>query len=335
MAWLRIGLGGLGLLLLVLIGALVIALQPSVLKLPATDLANESPTKPLKVMFLGTSSMAWTDGENTWLVDGFFSRHSIQQVMLTRLKVDEPTVQAVAEAVFSRLKVAPELSGILVAHSHYDHALDAPFLTARYGGKVIGSESTRQIALGQQLPEEKILVPTFNASIKLGRFDVRVLKSAHAPTGFTGGFNTRPLSLPAHALQFKEGSSYSFVVSHPAKGEQPFALIQPSAGFLPAQNRGLKVEVVFLGVGGLGKLSEAYLSDYWQEMVVNTGAKEVYLIHWDDFTQPLLQNGQFSGLKAMPKLLDDFPRSLEVLNRFSKRDNVRLNILDAWQTLDF
>ena len=48
---------------------------------------------------------------------------------------------------------------------------------------------------------------------------------------------------------------------------------------------------VFLGMGGLGKLSDAYIENYWQEMVVRTQAKHVYLIHWDDFTQPLIKEG--------------------------------------------
>ena len=160
-------------------------------------------------------------------------------------------------------------------------------------------------------------------------------KSAHAPTGFTGGFNTKPVYLPAHALKFKEGVSYSLLLSHPVLGANPFALIQPSAGFIAGQNDAIKVNTVLLGTGGLGKLSDQYIADYWHEMVVTTQAKTAYLIHWDDFTQPLLAQGKPVALKPMPTLLDDFPRAFELLKMFSERDGVTLHVLDAWQIVHF
>lgn len=316
-------------------GVLIYLLQshPS-LQWPGTQLARQ-PESGLRVLFLGTSSMAWTDGQTTWLVDGFFSRQPIAKVIFTRLKVDEPQVTAVAATMFEQLEMPSVLSGIVVAHSHYDHALDAPFLAKQYGGQVVGSESTWQIAKGQGLPATQMRVSGLSGHVRLGDFDIRLIQSAHAPTGFTGGFNTEPVTLPSHALQFKEGVSYSFVVSHPSRGSSPFALIQSSAGFVPGQNDGLAVDTVFLGTGGLGKLSDEYIASYWKEMVLNTGAKNVYLIHWDDFTQPLMNQGRLSTLKPMPTALDDFPRSLELLNMFSKRDGVALHVLDAWQTVNF
>jgi L-ascorbate metabolism protein UlaG (beta-lactamase superfamily) len=279
--------------------------------------------------------MAWTDGRSTWLVDGFFSRQPLSEVIFTRLKVDETQVSAVASEMFKRLNMPSTLTGIVVAHSHYDHSMDAPWLAKQYGARVVGSESTWQIAKGQDLPATQMDVMPGNGGVKLGEFEIQLIESAHAPTGFTGGFNAKPVFLPAHALQFKEGISYSFVVSHPDLGPEPFALIQPSAGFVPGQNKGVNVKHVFLGTGGLGKSSDAYISDYWQEMVVNTGAKQVYLIHWDDFTQPLINQGQLVSLKPMPKLLDDFPRSLELLKMFAERDGVTLHVLDAWKLVNF
>lgn len=320
------------LIAIVLIGAgalsYVIQIRP-LIQFPQSQ--KLQPKEELRMLFLGTSSMAWTDGKSTWLVDGFFSRQSIGEVMLTRLKVDETQVTTVADEVFKRLNVPKGLSGIAVAHSHYDHSMDAPFLAKKYGGLVVGSESTWQIAKGQDLPATQMKVVPGSGSVKLGDFDIRFIQSAHAPTGFTGGFNAKPVFLPAHALQFKEGLSYTFVVSHPSMGPAPFALIQPSAGFVPGQNKDVEVGHVFLGTGGLGKLSDEYIAAYWQEMVLNTGAKNVYLIHWDDFTQPLMNAGQAMALKPMPTLFDNLPRSLEMLKAYSNRDGVTLHLLDAWQ----
>lgn len=289
----------------------------------------------VRALFLGTSSLAWTDGEHTWLVDGFFSRQPIYEVMFKRLNVDETQVQAVAAEVFRRLDVPPLLSGVLVAHSHYDHSLDAPYLIKQYGGQLVGSESTWQIAKGQNMSMDRMLRVTDEGEARFGQFVIRLVRSAHAPTGFTGGFNQKPLPLPAHALQFKEGTSFSFVLSHTELGAAPFALVQPSAGFVPGQNKGVKVDTVFLGVGGLGKLPEQYAEAYWREMVIETGARRVFLIHWDDFTRPLMAGNKFPALLPMPVLLDDFPRSLEMLKMFSSRDGVELTVLNAWQMVYF
>ena len=319
---------------LLAVGALVFLLQMhpdfSVTQRPA------QPTgKAVRMLFLGTSSMAWTDGQSTWLVDGFFSRQAVGDVLLSRLNVEESRVLEVAHEIFRRLEVPAALSGIVVAHSHYDHSLDAPFLTRQFGGRVYGSQSTWQIAQGQNLPAMQMEVMQQGGLASLGEFEVKLILSAHAPTGFTGGFNKQPLRLPAHALSFKEGLSYSFVVSHPAVEPVPFALIQPSAGFVAGQNKGLTVNTVFLGTGGLGKLDDQYIADYWQEMVVSTQAKKVYLIHWDDFTQALLEQGKPVALKPMPTLLDDFPRAFELLKMFSERDGVDLQVLNAWEMIYF
>lgn len=316
------------------LGALVFLLRSyPTFQFPESVEAKSS--RNVRTLFLGTSSMAWTDGQSTWLVDGFFSRQALGRIVFTRLMVDETQVNAVAAEMFKRLNMPSVLSGIVVAHSHYDHSMDAPFLAKQYGAKVVGSESTWQIAKGQDLPEKQMVIAGNNGHVKLGEFEIQLIQSAHAPTGFTGGFNSKPVFLPAHALKFKEGISYTFVVSHPGLGPGPFALIQPSAGYVEGQNKGITVKHVFLGMGGLGKLTGDYIENYWREMVVNTGARNVYLIHWDDFTRPLMDQGQSLALKPMPKLLDDPEKTFKLFQTFSERDGVTLHVLDAWQMVYF
>lgn len=321
-------------LALVAAGAIVHGLRTA----PEIDLGVNEPNDAggeVKVLFLGTSSMAWTDGQSTWMVDGFFSRQPLGRVAFSRLDVDEQRVLQVAKETFNKLDVPEVLSGVVVAHSHYDHALDAPFLVKKFGGQLYGSASTGQIALGQDVPETRVQVTGKQGVASFGQFQVELRESAHAPTGFTGGFNSAPLRLPAHALSFKEGISYTILVSHPLLGVSPFALIQPSAGFIPGQNKGVAVNTVFLGTGGLGKLDTEYLTAYWQEMVLNTGAKQVYLIHWDNFTLPLMHQGAPISLQAMPNLVDDFRKSLRELTTLSQRDGVKLQVLNAWEMVEF
>ncbi|HEX4917656.1 MAG TPA: hypothetical protein VFV43_07150 [Limnobacter sp.] len=301
----------------------------------AQFLLSGSSTQGVRSLFLGTSTMVWTDGQHTWLVDGFLSRHPLSEVVLTPLHVNEALVDATLQHALDGLRVPHRLSGVVVAHSHYDHALDAPYLAKQYGGRVYGSDSTWQIAKGQDLPPTQMEVLRNYGVSRFGAFEVQIRQSRHAPTGFTGGINRTALRLPAHALQFKEGSSYSFVVRHDSKGEGPLALIQPSAGFIPGENKDLRVPLVYLGVGGLGRLGENYIESYWTEMVTQTGAKHVYLIHWDDFTKPVFEAGQPKPLLAMPRLMDDFSKALPVLEALAKRDKVQLFVHQAWETVTF
>lgn len=304
---------------------------------PTAAEASKAQSGTVRILFLGTSSMLWTDGTTQWMLDGFFSRQPVLDVMLKKIDVLRPRVDETAQKAFGALRVKPELSAVFVAHSHYDHSMDAPYLVKQYGGQVMGSGSTQQIALGQGLDKERTHLLTEGAVEKVGQFRIQAIRSAHAPTGFTGGFNTKPLQLPAHALAFKEGVSYMFVIGHSAMPDQSkaLAIIQPSAGFVPGQTKGIQTDTVFLGAGGLGKLKEPQIEAYWQELVVNTQAKQVYLIHWDDFTQGLLEGGKPTPLVPMPNAMDNFEKSATVLKRLAQRDGVTLSALQSFQQLGF
>ncbi|HEX4879818.1 MAG TPA: hypothetical protein VFV39_08240 [Limnobacter sp.] len=310
-----------------------LALSRPSLEAPAVGASN--PNAGVRSLFLGTSTMVWTDGRTTWLVDGFLSRQALPSVAFTALDVNESLVDATLQHALDALRVPHRLAGIVVAHSHYDHAMDAPYLAKRYGGRVHGSESTWQIAQGQGLPAIQMEVVKQAGVARFGDFEVMLRQSRHAPTGFTGGFNHTPLRLPAHALRFKEGVSYSFVVRHAMLGDQPMALIQPSAGYIEGENKDLRVPVVYLGVGGLGRLGKAYIEGYWHEMVTQTRATRVHLIHWDDFTKPVFSVGQRESLVPMPRLMDDFSKALPVLQALAQRDKVQLSVHQAWETVTF
>jgi hypothetical protein len=85
-------------------------------------------------------------------------------------------------------------------------------------------------------------------------------------------------------------------------------LVQGSAGFLPGALRGVKADVVFLGVATLGKQSDTHRSGFWREVVEEAGARRLILIHWDDFLRPLNK-----PLRPMPSLMDNFDATMRFL----------------------
>jgi L-ascorbate metabolism protein UlaG (beta-lactamase superfamily) len=47
---------------------------------------------------------------------------------------------------------------VLITHTHYDHALDAPYIASKTGATIIGTESTYHFARGQGVPADKLIV---------------------------------------------------------------------------------------------------------------------------------------------------------------------------------
>ena len=247
--------------------------------------------------WLGVSTLLFDDGDTQVLIDGFFSRPSIADIVF-----DVPVRSDVAQInhVLDQFQMR-RLAAIIPAHSHFDHAMDIAAIANRSSASILGSESTAQIARGSGVPEDQIVVVATGSEYRFGAFSIRLLPSSHAPIGWGGsvpfaGEISAPLVPPAPVSAWRAGSSYSIVVTH-AEGT---ALVQASAGFLPAALDGVKADVVLLGTWGLDSLGRDYTEQYWLAMVTATGAKRVLPIHFDDYTRP------FGDIELSPRVLDNF-----------------------------
>lgn len=274
----------------------------------------------LRVTSLGVSTLLISDGETAFMTDGFFSRPGLFKVAATRLSANR-------ERITEGLKKAGinELVAVLVVHSHYDHAMDAPEVAEMTGAVLVGSESTANIGRGAGLPEDRILIVNGGEVMRFGKFRLTLVKSQHFPHGKAMGEVDAPLVPPARATEYREGGSYSLLVAHP----QASMLIQGSAGFVEGALKGKQADVVFLGIGLLGTKENAYMDAYWRETVQAVGAKRVIPIHWDDFFKPLTERP-----RAFPYLLDDFDASMRFLQRKASVEGVELRLAPAWVAID-
>ena len=283
-------------------------------RLPAAPAAGG-----LRVTFLGVATLLVSDGETAILTDGFFTRPPLWRTVAWRVAPDPGAIEAgLARAGIDRL------AAVVVVHSHYDHAMDAPLVAERTGALLVGSESTAQIARGLGFDEARIRVPAPGESFPFGRFRVSLIPSRHFPHGMAMGTIDAPLVPPARATDYKEGGSFSVLIEH----ERGRLLVQGSAGFVPGALRDVRADVVALGIGGLGTRDDAYRDDYWRETVEAVGARRVIPIHYDDFTVPLEEPPV-----PAPNLLDDVAGSLRFLReRAGAGRDVRL--APAWQAVD-
>jgi L-ascorbate metabolism protein UlaG (beta-lactamase superfamily) len=215
------------------------------------------PESVVTVRYTGTATLVFSDGETTWMTDGWFSRPKPLQLLFGNI---EPDLDAIRKGL-GRNEVT-ELAAVFPLHSHYDHAMDAPEVCKRTGALLLGSESTANIGRGWGLPEEQIRVVKNHEPIALGKFTLTPIELRHfqfpdpemAARGPGDPDIDAPLTPPVGAFDYKVGNAYALHVAHP-KGTW---LILGSAGFVEGALQGYDADVVFLGIGALGSQTDAY-----------------------------------------------------------------------------
>ncbi len=275
----------------------------------------------MSATFLGNTTVLFDDGETAILTDGFFTRPNAWKLLTGRIAPNREVIAAsLHQAGITRL------AAVIVNHSNYDHAMDAPEVAHVTGALLIGSASTANIGRGWGLPESQIYVPKPGEVMRFGKFEISMRASNHVPDGrWAIGEITTPLRTPAHARDYRDGGTHSLLITHAGRS----MLINASAGFMAGALRDVRADVVFLGVGTLGRQSVTHQEDYWREVVTVTGARRVIVIHWDDFTQPLDR-----PLVALPRQFDDLDVTMNFLTAHGVQDNVEIRLPVAWQPFD-
>lgn len=277
---------------------------------PAPAIASAATPDSVTVTWLGVSTLLFDDGETQILIDGFFSRATIDDILLGRgIDNDAATINYAMNEFRMR-----SLAAIIPVHSHFDHAMDVGAIANRSSASILGSESTAQIARGAGVPEDQITVVESEGSFEFGAFRVTLRPSGHAPVGWRGsvpldGTIDEPLALPQPISAWRMGGAYTIVIEHP----QGTALVQGSAAFKKYELQDVAADVVFLGIAQLESLGRDYAELYWQHTVTATGSHSVYPIHFDDYTQP------FGVVELPPRVIDNIVKTARWLSEFRRR----------------
>ncbi len=278
-------------------------------------------TGGLGVTFLGVATLLLDDGDTAILTDGFFSRPSLARVALGRIAPDHARIaHGLQRAGIERL------DAVVPLHSHYDHVLDSPAVAERTGAVVVGDGSAANVARGQGLPADRILVVKDGGAASFGAFELTWVRSEHCPPDRYPGAISAPVVPPTRAGAYRCGEAWSLLV---VRRDGQRVLVQGSAGFRRGALVGQRAEIAYLGIGQLGLQPEAYLRTYWEETVTTVGARRVVLIHWDDFFRPLVR-----GLRALPFAGDDLDVTMRVLVGLADRDGVTLHLPTLWRRED-
>jgi L-ascorbate metabolism protein UlaG (beta-lactamase superfamily) len=262
------------------------------------------------VTWLGVTTLLFDDGETQILIDGFFSRPSLADILLRRPVQNDAAMIDYAMNEF-RMR---NLAAIIPLHSHFDHAMDVGAIANRSSASILGTPSTAEIARGAGVPEDQITIVEGRTSFQFGAFKVTLLPIGHAPIGWRGsvpfdGVIEEPLITPQAVSAWRMGGAFTVLIEHP----QGTALIQGSAAYTKYELKNIAADVVFLGIAQLDGLGKSYAELYWQHTVTATGSHSVYPIHFDDFTRP------FGVVVAWPRIVDNFATTASWLGEFRRR----------------
>ena len=291
----------------------------------SSDLAEQD--NGIAVTWLGTATVLITDGDTRLLSDGFFSRPSLLDLASGPI---EPDQQRIDQAL-TRYGI-DALDAVMVLHSHYDHAMDAPLVARQTGARLLGSASSANVARGLGLAEDQIQVVTPGEPIPIGQFTVRFLSSGHVPqnplvdmaTGIGKTIND-PLVPPAWVSRWKEGESWAVLVEH----ERGTILLQGSAGFREGQLQGYQADLALVSSVGLFRQPNTFQASYFRNTVLASGAHTVVPIHWDDFFTEL----RGPDTPPLPWLVEHLNGSFRTLAGPAARAGTRFLLLSPGETL--
>ena len=236
----------------------------------------------LEVEWLGVSGYRLTHEGRTLFVDPYLSRVPFRDLVFRRPTLPDP-------AALDRFGGAKgEVVGVLVGHTHFDHAVDAPAIARRFGCKAYGSNSLLNLMALHGLADRTVVVEPYRA-YELGPFVVSFTPSVHSKlllglaVPYDGELTCEHLdSLSPGAYRCGQVWGISIEVA----GVRFYH--QGSANLIDDAVRERGVDVFLAGIAGRG-----FTRDYWQRILPRLDPRIVVRTHYDNFFRPLGQQMEF------------------------------------------
>src|SRR3954451_10315274 len=230
----------------------------------------------LDVTWLGVSGYRLTYEGVSLFIDPYVSRVPLRDFLLRRRTLPD-------ERLIERYASAPgPVAGILVGHTHFDHAVDAPALARRYAAKAYGSASLVHLMRPHGLAAQAVEI-TPHRPYELGPFKVSFTPSRHSKLLFgrkvpmDGELTCEHLDGLAPGA-YKCGAVYGIRID--VAGVSLYH--QGSADLNDAELREGPVDVFLAGVAG-----RSVTPHYWERILPKLDPRIVVPTHYDNFFSPL------------------------------------------------
>jgi L-ascorbate metabolism protein UlaG (beta-lactamase superfamily) len=232
----------------------------------------------LELEWLGVSGYRLTHEGQTLLIDPYLSRVPLSAVLRRQPAIPDPAL------IDRYLAKVGNVVGVLVGHTHFDHAVDAPAVAARFGCSVYGSSSLATLMRAHGLAERAVeVVP--HKPYELGPFTVTFTPSLHSKLvlGLAVPFDGELTCEHLDALSpgaYRCGQVYGIHID--VAGATFYH--QGSANLIDdeirPEHRG--VDFFLAGVAGRG-----FTQRYWDRILRRLEPRTIVPAHYDDFFLPL------------------------------------------------
>ena len=258
----------------------------------------------LEVEWLGVSGYRLTYEGHTLFVDPYISRVPFRDLLLRRRTLPD-------QAALDRFVRAPgKTVGVLVGHTHFDHAVDAPALARRLDCKAYGSASLVNLMGLHGIAERAVEVEPYRV-YELGPFEVSFTPSVHSKlllglaVPYDGELTCEHLdSLSPAAYRCGQVWGISIAVA----GVRFYH--QGSANLVDDAVREREVDLFLAGVAG-----RSFTDRYWQRILTRLQPRAVIPTHYDNFFRPLGEDLEFVAnvqLARLPEEIGAVSREIEI-----------------------
>lgn len=256
---------------------------------------------PVRVTWLGTAGFAIRCDGHTLLLDPYVTRASLIRCALGRLESDHALVR----------RYFPEADAVVLGHTHFDHALDAPSIARSTGARVFGSRSAMSLCRAAGIPEAQLCdvearVHAGPYETEIGPFRLRFVASAHSKLAlgrvpFAGDIADCD-EVPSGVTGYRCGAVFGVeirvagrTIHHVGSAE----LVEERLGV-----RGTSVDLALVCVAGWTSTER-----YPERLVRALSPGAVLLSHWDDFFRPLDEPVRALPAMRLPKLVERLSRA--------------------------
>lgn len=230
----------------------------------------------LEIDWLGVSGYRLTYEGVSIFIDPYVSRVPLRALLLRRRALPDP-------AMLERYAGAPgAVAGILVGHTHFDHAVDAPALVRRHQTKAYGSASLAHLMRLHGVGEQAVEVVA-HQPYELGPFVVRFVPSRHSKL-LLGRKVPMDGELTCEHLDGLVPGSYKCGAVYGIRIEVAGISLyhQGSADLNDGELRDGPVDVFLAGVAG-----RSVTPRYWERILPKLDPRIVVPTHYDNFFSPL------------------------------------------------
>lgn len=241
----------------------------------------------LEIEWLGTAGYRISFEGRSLLIDPYLTRVPLSSVLKREVVHADPRLHD------RILADVGDVVGIVVGHTHFDHAIDVPALARRFGVNAYGSGSlARLMSLHGLGPRAVEVAP--EQPYEIGPFVVRFVPSLHSKLilGYAvpsdGELSCEHLDALSPTA-YRCGPVYGIRISVGATT----LYHQGSANLIDERVPSGGVDIFLAGIAG-----RRFTDRYWERILGRLDPAVVVASHYDDFFQPLTQPRQGFSLNV-------------------------------------